>query len=501
VEQTDLGWQPDMQSTVPLFRQLAFHLRNQIRGGVLVAGTRLPPQRTLAQQLGVNRTTIVSAYQELQADGLVDGHAGGGTVVRSLESSEDAGAGIFDWHDILDRGTFVHDRSLAAEVAHARTLPGIVSLGQGELATDLRPTAALQALFRAAPVSEDWLGYEGVYGYQPLREAIAAHMTSRGAPTEPDRVLILAGAQQGLYLICRGLLQAGDTVVVEAPSYLLTLGVLQMAGIRILRAPLDQFGLIPDRLEELLARHRVAMVFTMPAYQNPTGAVLAASRRTALLNLCEQYRVPLIEDDVYGELGFESPAPVPLYALDQGGYVIYVSSVSKSVAAGLRVGWLVGPPSMIKRLAEMKYQMDYGSSVVPQWVTQQWLSQGYHGAHLVQVARALRARRDVMEDELHRQFGPLLTWPQPRGGFHLWARVQAPVSSTSLFRRALRAGIGIKPGSLYGVPARQCWIRLSFQHASLDELRAVPRTLRAVVDELALEGIDLEGFSSEAAGI
>jgi GntR family transcriptional regulator of abcA and norABC len=290
-------------------------------------------------------------------------------------------------------------------------------------------------------------------------------------------------------------------VVVEAPSHLLTLGVLQMAGVRILRAPLDQHGLMPDRLEELLARHRVSMVFTVPAYQNPTGAVLATSRRATLIELCQRYRVPLVEDDVYGQLGFDGTPPPPLYTIDEGNHVIYVSSLSKSVAPGLRTGWLIGPAHLIKRLAEMKYQMHYGSSVAPQWVAQQWLERGDHEAHLVQVRHALWERRDVLEAELRTQFGSLLSWPRPAGGFHLWARVHAPLSSTDLFRAALRAGLAIKPGSLYGVPARHCWIRLSFQHASPDELRAAPRLLRGIVDELARDSSDPEGWPSEAAGI
>ncbi|HWE60681.1 MAG TPA: PLP-dependent aminotransferase family protein [Chloroflexota bacterium] len=497
----DFEWRPDPSSAVPLFRQLVQHVRGQIVNGSLAPGTQLPAQRALAERLGVNRSTIVAAYQELQADGLIAGRAGGGTVVCVPQADDEAGAGTHDWQDLLDRGAFVHDRSLAAEVAQARLLPATISLAQGELAASLRPTAPLQELFRAAPVSAEWLGYEDAYGYQPLREAIAAHMARRGVSARRANVLIVAGAQQGLYLICRGLLQPGDTVIVEAPSYLLTLGVLQMAGVRILRAPLDQYGLIPDRLEELLARHRVAMVFTVPAYQNPTGAVLATARRAALLRLCERYRVPLVEDDVYGELGFDGAAPVPLYALDQGSHVIYVSSLSKSVAPGLRTGWLLGPPHLIKRLAEMKYQMHYGSSMVPQWVAQQWLEGGDHDVHLVQVRRALRERRDVLERELRAQLGSCLSWLQPGGGFHLWARVRAPISSTDLFRQALRAGVSIKPGSLYGVPARACWIRLSFQHAAIADLRVAPRILRAVIDELASVSGDAEGWLSDAAGI
>jgi GntR family transcriptional regulator of abcA and norABC len=200
-----------------------------------------------------------------------------------------------------------------------------------------------------------------------------------------------------------------------------------------------------------------------------------------------RYRVPLVEDDVYGELGFTGPSRAPLYALDQGGHVIHVSSISKSVAPGLRVGWLIGHPQLVNRLAEMKYQMHYGAGTPSQWVAQQWFQHGYHDAHLEKTRKALKVRSAALGSELRRQFGARLTWSEPQGGFHLWARVNAPISSTSLFRRAIRAGVGIKPGSLYGVPAHRCWIRLSYQHAPVEELRAAPARLRAVVDALIAE--------------
>ncbi|MDB5075436.1 MAG: Transcriptional regulatorGntR family domain Aspartate aminotransferase [Chloroflexi bacterium] len=492
-----LEWQPDSSSPMPFFRQLAHHLRQLIRDGALPPGTQLPPQRSLAQQLGVNRSTIVAAYQELQADGLLQGRHGGGSVVPTAIEVENAD--VFDWQDVLDRGAFVHNRALAAEVAHARVLPGTISLAQGELAAELRPTATIQELYREAPFDAEWLGYEGMHGYQPLREAIAAQMTARGAPTEPENVLTLAGAQEGLSLICRCLLKPGDTVVVEAPSYLLTLGVLQMAGLRVLRAPVDYSGLIPSRLEELLVRNRVAMVFTVPNYQNPTGATLAQARRVALLDLCIRYRVPLVEDDVYGELGFTGQSPAPLQALDQGGHVIYLSSISKSVAPGLRIGWLIGESRLVNRLAEMKYQMHYGTGSVSQWVAQQWFQRGHHRDHLQQTRAALKIRSTVLAGELRRQFGAQLTWSEPQGGFHLWARVNAPISSTSLFRVAARAGVSIKPGSLYGVPAHRCWIRLSFQHAPVEQLREATSRLRDVVGALIDEDDASDTYRAEIA--
>jgi len=502
MELGDFVWQPDENSAIPYYRQLMVYVRDQIVTGALRPGTRLPPQRALAARFRLNRSTVVAAYQELQADGLVMGRMGGGTIVVGLDSNADGTSKVFKWHEMLDRGTYVHDKSLATEVARARDHPHIIPLAQGELAPDLKPTTVMQELFHSAPITPAALSYEDRHGYRPLREAVARHMTNRGAPTDMSGVLTLAGAQQGLYVICRGLLQPGDTVVVEAPSYLLTLDVLQSAGLRVLRAPLDQHGLIVDRLEELLARRHVAMIFTTPAYQNPTGSLLAANRRARILDLCERYQVPLVEDDVYGELGFNGAAAPPLYAQDQRGLVIYVSSVSKSVAPSLRVGWLVAPPYLATRLAETKYQVQFGCSTIPQWVAAQWLDQGHHRAHIEHITRALQERRDILEDGLRRHFGPLLTWVQPRGGFHLWAEVHAPVSSTVLFRAALRAGLAIKPGSLYGMPSGHTWIRLSFQYASLADLQAAPRVLRQVVDEVIETDQDSsDGYPAEIAAM
>jgi len=501
MELGDFAWRPDENSAIPYYRQLMVYVRNQIVTGALRPGARLPPQRALATRFGLNRSTVVAAYQELQADGLVMGRMGGGTIVVGPDSDADGASKVFKWHEMLDRGTYVHDKSLAAEVARARAHPDIIPLAQGELAPDLKPTAVMQELIHSVPITAASLSYEDRHGYRPLREAIAQHMTNRGAPTDMSSVLTLAGAQQGLYIICRGLLQPGDTVVVEAPSYLLTLDVLRSAGLRVLRAPLDQHGLMVDRLEELLARRHVAMIFTTPSYQNPTGSLLAANRRARILDLCERYQVPLVEDDVYGELGFAGAAAPPLYAQDQRGLVIYVSSISKSVAPSLRVGWLVAPPYLTKRLAETKYQVQFGCSMAPQWVAAQWLDQGHHRTHIAHVTRALQERRDILEDGLRQHFGPLLEWVQPRGGFHLWAEVHAPVSSTALFRAALRAGLAIKPGSLYGMPPGHAWIRLSFQYASLDNLRAAPQVLRQVIEEVIQTDQDNEGYPAETAAM
>lgn len=497
----DFAWRPDENSAIPYYRQLTVYLRDQIVKGALRPGTRLPPQRALAARCGLNRSTIVAAYQELQADGLVVGRMGGGTLVVGPDINADGTSKAFKWHEVLDRGTYVHDKSLAAEVARARDHPGAIPLAHGELAPDLKPMAVLQDLLHSAPLTADLLSYEDRYGYRPLREAVARHMTDRGAPTDTSGVLTLAGAQQGLYLVCRGLLQPGDTVVVEAPSYLLTLDVLQSAGLRVLRAPLDQHGLIVERLEELLARQRVAMIFTTPAYQNPTGSLLAANRRARILDLCERHQVPLVEDDVYGELGFGGASGPPLYAHDQRGLVIYVSSISKSVAPSLRVGWLVAPPYLARRLAETKYQVQFGCSTIPQWVAAQWLDQGHHRAHLVHVTQALQERRDVLEDGLRQHLGSLLEWVQPRGGFHLWAEIHAPVSSTALFRAALRNGLAIKPGSLYGMPPGHAWIRLSFQYGSLANLQAAPQLLRQAIEDVIQTDQDGEGYAAGTAAI
>jgi len=481
----------DRRRPVPLWRQIYEQLRERILTGSLPPGTLLPPERHLAASLGVNRATVVQAYRELAADGLVAARVGSGTRVlpqlpagvpgRPAEGGEaEAPAAPFDWTALLALPSWPPEPPLLREARAVRSgSRQAISLARGELAPELLPTRQLQQLLREAAEADLPWGYGPVAGYGPLRQAIAQRM----GRTAPDEVVITAGAQHGLALIVRALTEPGDAVVVENPSYYRSLTLFTGLGLRVLPVPVDREGIRTDALAAVLDRHRPRLIFVTPNFQNPTGASLSPLRRRQLLTLARLHRVPVVEADSYGELWFEAPQP-PLRELDPTGPVIYVGSFSKTVAPGLRIGWVVAPPPVAERLAAVQGQQENGLPLVGQWVLAEFLRRGWLDEHLARLRQALRERRDALVAALARHL-PESRWQVPGGGYHLWLEPEEGISALAWFRAAARAGVLVMPGDLYGSPAG---LRLSFSCAAVPELEEGVRRLARAREGLRREG-------------
>lgn len=196
---------------------------------------------------------------------------------------------------------------------------------------------------------------------------------------------------------------------------------------------------------------------------------MSEERRRELINVCEQERLPIIEDDVYRELWLDSPPPLPLKAIDKNGLVLYLGSMSKTLSPGLRIGWIVGPKPVIERLADIKMQTDYGSSSLSQWVAAEWLSSGFYHQHLEEVRKKLKIRREAMNDSLQKHLADSATWSVPKGGFYIWLRLLPSLSIRELFEKALERGILLNPGIVYDQHATH-YLRLSYSYASLTDL-------------------------------
>lgn len=473
----------------PLFRQIVQHIRDQISSGELPPGSRLPPTRELAERLRVNRSTVVNAYAELAADGLVVARVGRGTVVadRTARSHGSAGSPAHaSWQAYLDAGLLRPDAALLAQVQRVRERPGIISLAHGEVDRELYPHAALGAATQRVRWDELPLGYQVPKGLPELRTQVAARLRRQGVAIRADNVLILNGAQQGFHLIGACLLQPGDLVAFEQPSYFFTLGTFAAAGLRAAPVDMEPQGLAPAALDELLSRRRPRLLFAVPTFQNPTSACMPRERRHEVVRICAQHGVPIVEDDPYGEVYFDRTPPPPLKAFDRSGHVLYLGSCSKPVAPGLRVGWLAGPAPVIERLADAHQQMDHGSSVLPQAVLAEMMRDGSMDEHLERLRRELGRRRDALCEALRTECGDWLDFHPPAGGYHLWARLRAPSSSATVFRAAARAGVAVTPGSVYGAGGsgtgdgdRQACraLRLSFCHARPEQMREAARRL------------------------
>lgn len=465
----ELDWKPDKLSPIPLYIQIKEYIKEKIETGEWTVGTKIPPQRTLAQALGVNRSTVVAAVEELIAEGLLEGKSGSGTKVINNTWSLMTSAPPPDWNSYVQAGIHQPNLPTIQEINKAEFDPNIIRLGTGELSPDLFPREMMKQVLNRLPNRIDSLGYEEPKGLFFLREQLSRYLKTLGIEASPSSILIVSGALQALQLISIGLLQRGATIFLEKPSYLYSLHVFQSAGMRLFGIPLDENGVQTKMITEQKKRQNASLLYTIPSFHNPTGILMSEERRRELIDVCEQERLPIIEDDVYRELWLDSLPPLPLKAIDKNGLVLYLGSMSKTLSPGLRIGWIVGPKPVIERLADIKMQTDYGSSSLSQWAVAEWLSSGLYHQHLEEVRKELKIRREVMIDSLQKYFSDIATWSAPKGGFYIWLRILPSLSIRELFEKALERGILLNPGNVYDQRATQ-YLRLSYSYASLADL-------------------------------
>jgi DNA-binding transcriptional MocR family regulator len=352
---SDLALYIDRASIVPIYRQIGERLREQILTGALPEGTRLPPERTFAQSLAVNRSTIVRAYRDLAGDGLIEQRVGSGSRVAALKpDAADRGAAV-PWWVTLPPWRMGQYPAVLGELAAVERGDRIAFV-QGVPPADPSPLGDLSQSFARVGGDVNFvLTYGDSEGHRPLREAVAARMRGRGAKIDAREVLILSGSTQGIALVAQSLAEPGDEIIVEAPTYPGALQVFQIHGLRAIAVPVDDGGMRVDHVEAVLRTRRPRFIYTMPSLHNPTGVTMNEDRRERLITLAARAGVPIVEDDPYGELAAERTAPLVARNAD---YVVYLSSFSKTIAPSLRLGWLCAPRTIYERLLLRKQSYD-----------------------------------------------------------------------------------------------------------------------------------------------
>jgi 2-aminoadipate transaminase len=489
----------DREETTPLYRQIVAQVLAQIEDGRLPRGTLLPPERTLAAHLQVNRSTIVAAYQDLVATGLVAARVGRGTWISEDENPAPA---PLSWSALfsptLERLQLLGQRDLlgALQLPGRRTTPSgqqprSISLGTGTPDPALFPIARFrQALDLALDLARGdevgtLFGYGPVQGLPALRDALVTWMARRGILATAERVVVVHGSQQGLDLLARLFIEPGDAVVVETPTYVGALQVFRGAGARLLPVPLDDEGLRVDLLEQLLARHRPKFIYTLPTCQNPTGITMSRRRRHAVLDLATRHGIPIVEDDAYGELSYGETAPPPLAALDQHGIVIYLATMSKILLPGIRIGWLNAPPPVAEALSQIRQTMDLHPNGPMQQALSIFLARGWLDEHLARLRPAIRTRRDAMLAALAASAPPGMTWNTPTGGNFVWARLPNELRATSLAVEAAREGVAFLAGEAFSpTGGERDALRLNFAGVPEEEIAEGVRRLTVAIRRL-----------------
>jgi len=432
--------------TRPLYRRLVALLEGGIARGDVPPGFQLPPERDLAAALRISRATVVSAYRELESRGLVRGYVGRGTFVSARP---DAASAPFAWRGKMAAATLQATDSTVRDLVRAASDPAVMSLAAGVPALECFPAAAFHEAMNhvlATHATAAWC-HGPTEGVPRFRAAIAERFGG-----EPEHVLVLAGAQQGLDLLARCLIDPGDAVVIDRPGYLGAIQTFRNAHARLLGW--DVSGGDLDELEELLLRYRPKLFYTNPTHQNPTGATLPVRTRRELLDLAARYRLPIVEDDTYRELALTGPpTPPSLFTLDEGHtVVIRLNSFSKMLAPGLRLGWISAVRPIVDQLALIKQVVDPHTQNLSQLVVGRLIENGTFDAHLGTLRAEHRRRRDAVVTALRQHMPPsALRFNVPEGGMYLWCQLPAHVRARTVQEQALRESVMVLAGDPFYV--------------------------------------------------
>ncbi|MFE5131879.1 aminotransferase-like domain-containing protein, partial [Bacillus mobilis] len=424
----DINWRPDRNNPTRLNIQIVNFIKDKIATGEWPVGFKLPSQRTLSEIFSVNRSTVVSALEELAAEGLINGNAGGGTKVINNTWTLMSINHSHNWLPYISSGLHQTNQKIMQQINQAEFQPDIIRMGSCEPSPELIPNKMIQGVLKKLSNSMGSLGYEEPKGNIHLRREVCTYLKTIGIEADPSSVLITSGVLQALQLISLGLLQTNSVVYVEKPSYLYSLRTFQSLGMQLSGIKLDEEGI---EIKELIDRHRRrkgAMLFTIPTFQNPTGSVMSLERRKTLVDACDRERLPIIEDDVYRELWFDEKPPQPIKAFDNNGLVLYIGGISKNFSPGLRIGWIVGSEKVIERLADIKMQTDYGTSSLSQNVITELFSSGLYYQHNDIMRKNVKLRRDVALEALKKYFTSIGTWNIPRGGYFIWLKLNKSIS-------------------------------------------------------------------------
>jgi GntR family transcriptional regulator/MocR family aminotransferase len=438
----------------PLFLRIARAIADDIRCGRLRAGDALPGTRALAESLGVNRNTVVAAYRELLAEGWAVARAGGGTfVAEEIPVARPRAFAAARPSAIARAPSFTMSGDAPPELP-APYPKGTLVMAGGVPDVRLAPARDFARALRRAltgPGAADALRYGDPRGDATLRSAIATLVRdTRGVPATPDSVLVVRGSQMALELAARAVVPRGGAVAVEAIGYRPAWAAFARSGARVVPVPIDAHGLSVDALASIVRRDSIRAVYVTPHHQYPTTVTLSASRRLALLELARKEELAIFEDDYDHELHYDGRPVLPLASADAHGSVVYIGTLSKVLAPGLRLGYVVAPQPLVDRLARDRFVLDRQGDHVAERAAAELLEDGTALRHVRRMRRIYRERRDHLIDAMRSTLGDRVAVRAPAGGMALWVRVNARASSVVLWeKRALDEGVAFVAGERF----------------------------------------------------
>ena len=461
-------WSISQDRSIPLYQKIMVLTEEKIKTGELKPGTRLPAERKLAEDLKVNRSTVIRAMEELTAQGVLTRKKGSGTYVNpdkwGLQTKP-----LINWGTSLTNDSLKRNSDYQQAVARLRERKQeqdkIIDLSNGNLPADLLPELQSPSLSWKELIQQEKEQSPLNSGIHSLRESVQLYLKKTYQMEVPiEEIMITSGTQNALFLISQGLLKPGDAVGIEAPSYFYSLRLFQAAGLRIIPISMDAEGMTIKGLQEASINYPLKMIFLNPIFQNPTGLVMSSKRKADILDYCLMKRIPIVEDDAYGALSFDQSVDnSPLKKMDQRQQVIYLGTLSKLAGNHLRIGWMVGPQTVLKELADIRIQIDSDLSFLPQFMADHFLRIEMD-EHQKNIRNKLAERARIMEKWLRIEFGEDIEFLPAKGGFHLYCLFpkKTKVEVDNILQELLKRNIVVSEVQKFG--DQKNGFRLSFAH-------------------------------------
>jgi GntR family transcriptional regulator/MocR family aminotransferase len=468
----------DRQSKTPLFKQVYQQLKKMMDQQVLKPGEKLPSSRLFANHLGVNRTTIYRAYEELWSMGYIDSRSGSYSTVRKRAQmavdQKDENKKQFDWSEVTapsgrDLATLINERDklpCAEDCINFRPLSPDTYLMP---ANDFRKCLNQAINDRGAAL----LQYGDPMGYEPLRDFIATRMRLHGISVTNDQILITNGIQNGLELILKLLSKRGLKIVVETPTYSSAILLFKHYNAEIIGIPVGQKGMDLKKLEPILSAKQPSFVYTIPNFHNPTGITTSQSHRERLLHICEKHNVPIVEDGFEEEMKYFGKVVLPIKSMDHNDIDIYLGTFSKVLFPGLRIGWIIANERLIQQFTALKRISDLSGNDLNQAALELFCRSGQYDLHIKRTHRVYRKRMQAAMKAI-REYLPedKVVYTKPLGGYTIWMTFNIKgKTETELIEYLGSKGIALTPGS-YFFPKKDpnLHARISIAHLIEDQI-------------------------------
>jgi len=429
----------DRESHEHLYIQLFREIKKRIISGELKSNQKLPPIRKLANDLGVNNVTVVNAYRLLDEEAFVYKKVGSGTYISPHS----------------DATSLIDNIGENAERKKGRSAVRIdekaINFASGTPNAELFPVAQFKEVINEV-LDRDMgyaFGYQDSQGYIPLRESLVDYLKHYHIRTSIENIQIISGAQQGIDLVSKALLKHNDVVFVEAPTYTGAIATFKSRGAKIVEIPMDYDGMNIEYLNEALKKHRPKFIYTMPNFQNPTGYSYSEEKKQALMEIADQYRTLIIEDDYASELNFGDQPKQSLKSNDKDGSVIYIKSFSKILMPGLRLGFMIIPIRFSQKILMAKHTTDISTSGLTQRAFDLFIRKGMWEDQLKNMRDIYLKRYDQMIESVDTYFPDVVTCHTPDGGINFWFEIPDACEARTFYEEAANSGVAIVPGDLF----------------------------------------------------